>query len=193
MTVQADDSIRTMGLFSFTYSPGSEVCNTYAHIIAAYPDTEDFRLTGASKFAQAAGIIGVLMGLTALLLLFLSFFLGCLQTLVTVRIILPILLVVAGIFQVCTFAAADQMCGCPPSFDGENCPVISCNPGDGGNRSIAAFVLYLFNGLLLIFYPRRKTPLFDLAAVEGNTAGGSDAESPTMTRGSTDQGMEVQY
>lgn len=193
MIVEQNDSIHTMGLFSFTFSPGAEVCSTYAHILAAYPNTQDFKLTGSTKFAQAAAMIASLFGFAALLLLFLSFFLGCLQTRVTFRIVLPIMLVLAGIFQLCTFAAADQICSCPPSYNGVGCPVTTCSPGDGGNRSIAAAILYLFNGILLIFYPRRTTPLFDLAAAESKTSGGYNAESHTMNRGEmTDQGMEVQ-
>ncbi len=164
MTVQQDDSIRTMGLFSFTFSPEDGICNTYAHVNAVSPTDKNFKLTSLSQFGQAAGIIASLVGCTGLLLLFLSFFLRCLLTRVTFRIVLPILLIVAGIFQVCTFAAADQMCGCPPAYGGLNCPVTTCNAGDGGNRSIAAAVLYVFMGVLLIFYPRRTVPLFDTGA-----------------------------
>lgn len=170
MTVEFDTAIHTMGLFTYTFSPADGVCNTYTHALAVNPSDKNFKLTSLTQFGQAAGIIASLLGFTALVLLLLSFFLRCLLTRVTFRIVLPILLAVAGIFQLCTFASAEQMCRCPPSYV-NNCPVVTCNPGDGGNRSIAAAVLYLFIGVLLIFYPRRSVPLFDIGARKAKRQG----------------------
>ena len=156
-----------MGLFGFT-TPGDEYCRSYEYMLAINPDNTDMALTSMDKFAQAAGILACILGVAATIVFFLSFFLQCLLKMCTSRIVLPILLIIAGVFQILTFTAAEHMCRCPPSaltLGGGVCPVkTGCTVSDGGNRAIAATVLYLFVGILIIFYPRRTTPLFDVGA-----------------------------
>ena len=167
-------STELFGTYASTASGLSEFCTTYAHLTAKInqynaanpPEVIDFPqlLNSSVKFAQAAGLLACLLGFAATALLFLSFFLQSLLTKCTSRIVLPVLLNLAGLLQILTFVAADQWCTCPDILQGVNCPVITCTVSDGGNRAIAATVLYLFVGVAMIFYPRRTTPLFDLSA-----------------------------
>lgn len=160
------------GLFGYL-SQASDVCQSWSHGASMGAD-----ITPLHKFAQASGIIACLFGFTATLLLFLSFFIRSLLTKCTWRIAIPTLIITAGVFQLCTFALADN-CKCPQGYSG--C-VVTCTLQDGGIRSVAASALYLLIGISIIFYPRRTTPLigFVYAPLESNKTC-ADVESQTMT------------
>jgi hypothetical protein len=165
------------GLFGYAMQL-DDVCSTWSQQAA----TNGVAITSVHKFAQFAGIFSCLLGFAATLLLFLSFFMRSLLNKNIWRIALPTLLILAGVFQLCTFALADSTCKCPEgaAFD---C-VVTCTLQDGGNRSLAASVLYLVMGVSIIFYPRRTTPLigFVHAPIESNKVS-PDVEAPTTTSG----------
>jgi hypothetical protein len=78
------------------------------------PSNIDWPLTSTDKFAQFAGIAACILGFAATMLFFLSFFLQCLLNKKYIwRILLPILLILAGVLQILTFTAAQHMCRCP--------------------------------------------------------------------------------
>lgn len=171
-----------VGLFGYAMEL-DDVCSTWSHQVAA----GGMGVTSLQKFAQFAGVFSCLLGFAATVLLFLAFFIRRLLNKATWRIALPILLISAGVFQSFTFALADSACKCPEGTAPLGC-VVTCTLQDGGNRSLAASILYLFIGVLIIFYPRRTDPMigFVYAPVESNKTD-PDIETPTTTLGALDE------
>jgi len=132
-------------------------------------------LSGAQKAAQFGGICSCILGFTATMLLFLSFFFRRFLSKCVWRIALPILLIAAGVIQSITFSIfADERCDinltlyCDISNTVTPCPnvISTCTFSEGANSALAALVLYLFMGVSIIWYPKRTTPLLELVADE---------------------------
>lgn len=160
---------QALGLFRWGENLEGEVCSTFRHRIAVIneansnlpaerPRTEG--LSNAHKAAQFGGIFACILGFTAAMLLFLSFFFQRLLSRCVWRITLPILLISAAVIQSITFFSfGDKRCQTDCGSNTEPCQVVTCTFDEGANRALAALVLYLFMGISIIFYPKRTSPL----------------------------------
>ena len=161
LLLEIDNTVNGVGIFRYGGNSEGQVCSTFRHNKAIRDDLNFKGLSSAQKAAQFGGICSCILGFTATMLLFLSFCFRRFLSKCVWRIALPILLIAAGVIQSITFSIfADERCDSSPVA------IVTCTFSEGANRALAAFFLYLFMGISIIWYPKRTTPLLELVADE---------------------------
>eukprot|EP00546_Thalassionema_frauenfeldii_P000104 CAMPEP_0178934864 /NCGR_PEP_ID=MMETSP0786-20121207/24157_1 /TAXON_ID=186022 /ORGANISM="Thalassionema frauenfeldii, Strain CCMP 1798" /LENGTH=354 /DNA_ID=CAMNT_0020612809 /DNA_START=16 /DNA_END=1080 /DNA_ORIENTATION=- len=121
--------------------------------------------------AQAFAVMACILGITSIILLFLSFYFPFSK--LWFGIVIPAVTITAGVFQLFTFCI----------FAADNCKSMNtnitthCSLLQAGRVSICAALMYLGMGVGLIFYPKLAQPLL---AQEDDDENHKDAVAPSL-------------